>query len=165
MHDLGKAATPAHVLPSHHGHEDAGVALVEQLRERAAPVVAEGRGLGAPVRAVHKGRQVRPQVVAAPPASDAVGKAALSARPEMQGVDAPGVLQSIGHRLGELQPGNRHPALQGKITLQTIDEIGRKVPLLIDLKPSGENYMTEFHNAGGMLALLHTLRPLLHLEA
>ena len=25
--------------------------------------------------------------------------------------------------------------------------------------------MTEFHNAGGMLALLHTLRPLLHLEA
>ena len=60
---------------------------------------------------------------------------------------------------------NRHPALQGKITLQTVDEIGRKVPLLIDLKPSGDNYMTEFHNAGGMLALLHTLRPLLHLEA
>jgi dihydroxy-acid dehydratase len=25
--------------------------------------------------------------------------------------------------------------------------------------------MTDFHNAGGMLALLHTLRPLLHLEA
>ena len=60
---------------------------------------------------------------------------------------------------------NRHPALQGKITLETIDEIGRNVPLLIDLKPSGDNYMTEFHNAGGMLALLHTLRPLLHLEA
>ena len=31
MHDLGKAATPAEILPSHHGHEDAGVALVEQL--------------------------------------------------------------------------------------------------------------------------------------
>jgi dihydroxy-acid dehydratase len=60
---------------------------------------------------------------------------------------------------------NRHPALQGQITLQTIDEIGRKVPLLIDLKASGDNYMTEFHNAGGMLVLLHTLRPLLHLEA
>ncbi len=34
MHDLGKAATPAEKLPSHHGHEDAGVALVEQLCER-----------------------------------------------------------------------------------------------------------------------------------
>jgi dihydroxy-acid dehydratase len=60
---------------------------------------------------------------------------------------------------------NRHPDVQGTITLQDFDEIGRKTPLLIDLKPSGDNYMTEFHNAGGMLALLHTLRPLLHLEA
>ncbi len=34
MHDLGKAATPADKLPSHPGHEDAGVALVEQLAER-----------------------------------------------------------------------------------------------------------------------------------
>ena len=34
MHDLGKGATPAEVLPSHHGHEDAGVALVEQLCAR-----------------------------------------------------------------------------------------------------------------------------------
>jgi tRNA nucleotidyltransferase (CCA-adding enzyme) len=34
MHDLGKAATPAEKLPSHHGHEDAGVALVEQLCAR-----------------------------------------------------------------------------------------------------------------------------------
>ena len=34
MHDLGKGATPADILPSHHGHEDAGVALVEQLCAR-----------------------------------------------------------------------------------------------------------------------------------
>ena len=60
---------------------------------------------------------------------------------------------------------NRHPKLHGKITLDTFDEIGRRVPLLVDLKPSGENYMTDFHNAGGMLALLHILRPLLHLQA
>jgi dihydroxy-acid dehydratase len=60
---------------------------------------------------------------------------------------------------------NRHPNLQGEITLDTFDDIGRKVPLLIDLKPSGDNYMTDFHNAGGMLALMHTLRPLLHLSA
>ncbi|KAK3997758.1 putative dihydroxy-acid dehydratase [Cladorrhinum sp. PSN332] len=61
---------------------------------------------------------------------------------------------------------NRHPKLAGTgITLKTIDEIGRSVPLLVDLKPSGRNYMTDFHNAGGMLALLHTLKPLLRLDA
>ena len=60
---------------------------------------------------------------------------------------------------------NRHPKVQGTITLNTFDEIGAKTPLLIDLKPSGENYMTDFHNAGGMLALLHTLRSLLYLDA
>ena len=60
---------------------------------------------------------------------------------------------------------NRHPNLQGQINLDTFEEIGMKTPLLIDLKPSGNNYMTDFHNSGGMLALLHTLRPLLHLDA
>ena len=34
MHDLGKAATPPEVLPSHHGHEDAGVEWVERLCAR-----------------------------------------------------------------------------------------------------------------------------------
>lgn len=60
---------------------------------------------------------------------------------------------------------NRHPKVAGTITLRTFDEVGRKTPLLIDLKPSGDNYMNDFHNAGGMLALMHTLRPLLHLDA
>ncbi|GME34110.1 putative dehydratase NIT22 [Neofusicoccum parvum] len=60
---------------------------------------------------------------------------------------------------------NRHPDVAGTITLSTFDEIGRRTPLLVDLKPSGDNYMTDFHNAGGMLALLHTLKPLLDLSA
>lgn len=34
MHDLGKGTTPPEVLPSHHGHEGAGVALVEKLCAR-----------------------------------------------------------------------------------------------------------------------------------
>ncbi|HWG29998.1 MAG TPA: multifunctional CCA addition/repair protein [Steroidobacteraceae bacterium] len=33
-HDLGKALTPKDMLPSHRGHEEAGVALVEALSER-----------------------------------------------------------------------------------------------------------------------------------
>ncbi|KAF1955142.1 dihydroxy-acid and 6-phosphogluconate dehydratase [Byssothecium circinans] len=79
------------------------------------------------------------------------------------------VLQAIGgstngivHLLAII---NRMPDLQGTITLRDIDHIGKRTPLIVDLKPSGDNYMTDFHNAGGMLALLHTLRPLLQLSA
>ncbi|OTA64209.1 dehydratase [Hypoxylon sp. EC38] len=60
---------------------------------------------------------------------------------------------------------NRHPAIAGTVTLDTFDEIGRRTPLLVDLKPSGSNYMTDFHNSGGMFALLQELRPLLYLNA
>ncbi|PYI09449.1 dihydroxy-acid and 6-phosphogluconate dehydratase [Aspergillus sclerotiicarbonarius CBS 121057] len=60
---------------------------------------------------------------------------------------------------------NRHPDIKGEVTLETLDRIGRTTPLLVDLKPSGDNYMTDFHNAGGMVCLLHRLRPLLHLDA
>lgn len=79
------------------------------------------------------------------------------------------VLQAIGGSTNAvvhlLAIANRHPAVQGAITLQTLEDIGRKTPLLTDLKPSGDNYMNDFHNAGGMRALLHSLRPLLHLSA
>lgn len=34
MHDLGKATTPAHVLPSHHGHEKRGTSLVKAFCKR-----------------------------------------------------------------------------------------------------------------------------------
>ncbi|OJJ30693.1 hypothetical protein ASPWEDRAFT_748824 [Aspergillus wentii DTO 134E9] len=60
---------------------------------------------------------------------------------------------------------NRHPDPKGSINLETLDDIGRRTPLLVDLKPSGDNYMTDFHNAGGMLCLLHRQKPLLHLSA
>ncbi|KAL4868234.1 hypothetical protein BDV12DRAFT_197456 [Aspergillus spectabilis] len=79
------------------------------------------------------------------------------------------VLQAIGGSTNAvvhlMAIANRHPKIQGVITLQTFEDVGRKTPLLVDLKPSGDNYMTDFHNGGGMLALLHTLRPLLHLSA
>lgn len=60
---------------------------------------------------------------------------------------------------------NRHPGVKGLININTLDDVGRRTPLLVDLKPSGDNYMNDFHNAGGMLCLLHRLRPLLHLSA
>jgi dihydroxy-acid dehydratase len=79
------------------------------------------------------------------------------------------VLQAIGGSTNVvvhlLAIANRHPGVYDQITLQTVDDIGRRTPLLVDLKPSGDNYMTDFHNAGGMLALLHKLRPLLYESA
>lgn len=43
------------------------------------------------------------------------------------------------------------------IDLEEFDAIGRKVPVLIDLKPSGDHYMEHFHWAGGVPKLMKEL--------
>src|SRR6201996_1834564 len=44
-----------------------------------------------------------------------------------------------------------------KIDLDVFDQLGRDVPVLINLKPSGAHYMEHFYHAGGMPALLREL--------
>ncbi|WP_432725912.1 IlvD/Edd family dehydratase [Variovorax sp. W6] len=51
------------------------------------------------------------------------------------------------------------------IDLHALDRMGRETPVLLDLKPSGQHYMEDFHAAGGMATLLRELKPLLHLDA
>jgi dihydroxy-acid dehydratase len=51
-----------------------------------------------------------------------------------------------------------------KIDLQRLDRFARETPVLVDLKPSGQHYMEDFHQAGGMPRLLRELKPLLHLD-
>lgn len=51
------------------------------------------------------------------------------------------------------------------IDLAALDRMGRDTPVLLDLKPSGDHYMEDFHHAGGMATLLRELKPLLHLDA
>ena len=51
------------------------------------------------------------------------------------------------------------------IDLERLDAMSRETPVLVDLKPSGQHYMEDFHHAGGLVAVLRELRPLLHLEA
>jgi dihydroxy-acid dehydratase len=51
------------------------------------------------------------------------------------------------------------------IDLDGLDRMGRDTPVLLDLKPSGQHYMEDFHAAGGMATLLRELKPLLRLEA
>lgn len=52
-----------------------------------------------------------------------------------------------------------------EMDLQALDRMGRETPVLLDLKPSGQHYMEDFHAAGGMASLLRELKPLLHLDA
>jgi tRNA nucleotidyltransferase (CCA-adding enzyme) len=66
MHDLGKAATPADILPSHHGHEAAGVARVEALcdRLRVPNQLRELAVITARYHThVHRGFELRPDTV------------------------------------------------------------------------------------------------------
>jgi dihydroxy-acid dehydratase len=51
-----------------------------------------------------------------------------------------------------------------KIDLHRLNELSDTTPVLVDLKPTGEGYMEDFHAAGGMPALLWELRELLHLD-
>ena len=52
-----------------------------------------------------------------------------------------------------------------EIDLEALDRMGRETPVLLDLKPSGQHYMEDFHKAGGMATLLRELKPLLRLDA
>lgn len=52
-----------------------------------------------------------------------------------------------------------------KIDLELLDRMGKETPVLLDLKPTGQHYMEDFHKAGGMSTLLRELRALLHLDA
>ena len=51
------------------------------------------------------------------------------------------------------------------LDLPALDNMGRDTPVLLDLKPSGQHYMEDFHHAGGMATLLRELKPLLNLDA
>jgi dihydroxy-acid dehydratase len=52
-----------------------------------------------------------------------------------------------------------------RIDLAAFDKLGREVPVLIDLKPSGAHYMEHFHHAGGVPKLMKQLGDLIDLDA
>ncbi|MEK7244582.1 MAG: dihydroxy-acid dehydratase, partial [Pseudomonadota bacterium] len=51
------------------------------------------------------------------------------------------------------------------LLLQRFDEIARKTPFIVNLRPSGQYLMEDFHYAGGSRALLAALKVYLRLEA
>jgi dihydroxy-acid dehydratase len=52
-----------------------------------------------------------------------------------------------------------------KIDLDAFDKLGREVPVVLNLKPSGTHYMEHFHYAGGVPALMRELTAFLDLDA
>jgi L-arabonate dehydrase len=52
-----------------------------------------------------------------------------------------------------------------KLNLEDFDIVGSKVPLLVNLKPSGKYLMEDFFYAGGLPVVMKELKPLLHDEA
>ena len=76
------------------------------------------------------------------------------------------VLQAIG---GSTNAVIHFTAIAGrlgiKIDLDAFDRLGLEVPVLVDLKPSGDHYMEHFHWAGGVPRLLQELVPFLDTRA
>jgi dihydroxy-acid dehydratase len=76
------------------------------------------------------------------------------------------VLQAIGGSTNGLVHLTAAAGRLGiKIDLAEFDRLGREVPVLLDLKPSGAHYMEHFHWAGGVPRLLRELGDLVDLDA
>ena len=50
------------------------------------------------------------------------------------------------------------------VSLRRLNELSDSTPVLVDLKPTGQYYMSDLHAAGGVGAVLRELKPLLHLD-
>ncbi len=59
-------------------------------------------------------------------------------------------------------------AIAGRVGVQVplarLNELSDSTPVLVDLKPTGQHYMSDLHAAGGVGALLRELKDLLHLD-
>jgi dihydroxy-acid dehydratase len=51
------------------------------------------------------------------------------------------------------------------LALDRFDELSRRVPVLANVRPSGEHLFADVHRAGGIGAVLNELAPLLHTDA
>ena len=51
-----------------------------------------------------------------------------------------------------------------RLDLHRLNALSDETPVLVDLKPTGQGYMEDFHAAGAMGAVLRRLKPLLHLD-
>src|SRR5687767_5587494 len=50
------------------------------------------------------------------------------------------------------------------VSLNQLNEISDSTPVLVDLKPTGQHYMSDLYAAGGVAAVMRELKSLLHLD-
>ncbi|HZQ73090.1 MAG TPA: dihydroxy-acid dehydratase [Burkholderiales bacterium] len=50
------------------------------------------------------------------------------------------------------------------VSLKKLNQLSDSTPVLVDLKPTGQHYMSDLYAAGGVAAVLRELKPLLHLD-
>ncbi len=51
-----------------------------------------------------------------------------------------------------------------KLDMESFDALSRTIPVIVDLKPSGEGYMEDLYKAGGLPRILVELKDKLHLD-
>ncbi len=51
-----------------------------------------------------------------------------------------------------------------RIDLKHLNQLSDSTPVLVDLKPTGQHYMSDLYAAGGVGAVMRELKPLLHLD-
>jgi dihydroxy-acid dehydratase len=75
------------------------------------------------------------------------------------------VLQAIG---GSTNAVIHLTAIAGRLgialDMARLNELAATTPVLVDLKPTGDGYMEDFHRSGGMRVLMQELKPLLNLD-
>jgi dihydroxy-acid dehydratase len=75
------------------------------------------------------------------------------------------VLQAIG---GSTNAVIHLTAIAGRLgialDMARLNHLADTTPVLVDLKPTGDGYMEDFHRSGGMRVLMQELKPLLNLE-
>jgi len=52
-----------------------------------------------------------------------------------------------------------------ELTINDFEKYGKEIPCICGVKPAGSYHIVDFHNAGGVPAMLKTLKSLLHLDS
>ena len=133
--------------------------------------ITESLGLSLPmsatIPAVHAER-----IRSAEASGKAAAAMAVSSTPRPSQLITPASLrnaQIVLQAIGGSSNGIVHlTAMAGRaglaIDLDAFDKLSRDVPVLVDLKPSGDHYMEHFHHAGGVPRLMAELADLLDLD-
>ncbi|PZX17203.1 dihydroxy-acid dehydratase [Palleronia aestuarii] len=145
------------LMPSHGTCMVMGTASTMACISEVMGFLAPG---GATIPAVHSERlrQAEEAGMRAVAMARAGGPTARSLVTEASIRNAAVVLQSLGgstNAVIHLAAIARRAGIE--LTLEEIDAIGKRTPILCDLKPVGRNYMQDLHAAGGLPALLRNL--------